>query len=333
MTTTFPSLRLRRLRQHPGLRDLVTETALSTRDFIMPLFVKAALTESQPILSMPGNFQLTLADVVKQAREIYQLGIPAIILFGIPSYKDATGSAAYQRDGIVQQAILAIKQAVPDLLVITDVCCCEYTDHGHCGVLEKHLENWMVDNDATLELLVKQAISHAKAGADVVAPSGMMDGAVGAIRQGLDKAGYAHVAILGYSVKYASAFYGPFREAAESAPKLGDRSSYQMNPANGREALREAAMDLQQGADMLMVKPAGAYLDVIYRVKQAYPDVPLAAYQVSGEFAMIKAAAQNGWIEERRMVMESLLAIKRAGADVILSYYAKDVAKWLRAKQ
>lgn len=326
---TFPATRLRRLRQHPGLRDLVAETNLSVRDLIMPLFVKANINESQSIISMPGNYQLTLPDLVTEVQEVQRLGIPGVILFGIPAYKDAIGSAAYQRDGIVQQAIAQIKQVTPGLLVITDLCCCEYTDHGHCGVLEKHLEDWIVDNDATLEVLIKQAVSHAKAGADIIAPSGMMDGAVGAIRQGLDKAGYAHVAILGYTVKYASALYGPFRDAAESAPQIGDRSSYQMNPANSHEALREAQMDLEQGADMLMVKPAGTYLDVIYRVKQAYPEVPLGAYQVSGEFAMIKAAAENGWIEERKMIMESLLAIKRAGADFILSYFAKEAAKWL----
>jgi len=325
----YPALRLRRLRQHPALRELVTETRLSVKDLILPLFVKAGATEKQAISAMPGHFQLTLSDLEQEAKEIASLSIPGVILFGLPAYKDATGSAAYQADGIIQQAIGRIKKAAPDLLVITDLCCCEYTDHGHCGILTKQRDEWMVDNDATLALLVRQAISHVEAGADVIAPSGMMDGVVAALRQGLDQAGYAQIPVLSYAVKYASALYGPFREAAESTPQAGDRKGYQMNPANGAEALREVALDVQEGADMLMVKPAGAYLDVIYRVKQAYPEVPLSAYQVSGEYAMIKAAGANGWINERQVTLESLLAIKRAGADFIFSYFAKDVAGWL----
>lgn len=332
--TSYPSTRLRRLRQQSRLRELVAETQLSISDFILPLFIKADGDTKQPISAMPGHFQLTLADIDKEIEEIKNLGIPGVILFGIPAHKDPTGSAACQSNGIVQQAILQIKKAAPDLLVMTDLCYCEYTDHGHCGVLHPKFPQeerglMEVDNDATLLLLVQQAVSHAQAGADVIAPSGMMDGAVGAIRQGLDRAGYTHIPILSYAVKYASSLYGPFREAAECAPQVGDRKSYQMNPANGREALREAALDVQEGADMLMVKPAGAYLDVIYRIKQAHPEIPLAAYQVSGEFAMIKAASANGWIDERQVTLESLLAIKRAGADFILTYFAKDVVRWM----
>jgi len=324
-----PIIRLRRLRQHPNLRALLTETRLSVQDLILPLFVKAAIQEKQAIAAMPGHFQLTLADLDKEITEIQSLGIPGVLLFGILAYKDASGSAALQANGIVQQAIAHIKKIAPDLLVITDLCCCEYTDHGHCGVLRQQQNHWLVDNDATLALLVEQAISHAKAGADVIAPSGMMDGIVAALRQGLDAAGFTHIPILSYAIKYASALYGPFREAAESAPQVGDRKGYQMNPANSREALREAQLDIQEGADILMVKPAGAYLDVIYRVKQAYPEIPLAAYQVSGEYSMIKAAGANGWINEQQVALESLLAIKRAGADFIFTYFAKDVAKWL----
>lgn len=321
----YPTTRLRRLRQNARLGNLLTETHLTTQDFVLPLFIKEGIDAKQTITSMPGHFQLTLADLEKEIEEIKRLNISGVILFGIPAYKDATGSSAYQTDGIVQQAILKIKKIAPDLLVITDLCCCEYTDHGHCGVLREQ----QVDNDATLALLIKQAVSHVQAGADVIAPSGMMDGAVAAIRSGLDQESYTHIPILSYAVKYASALYGPFREAAESTPKIGDRKSYQMNPANSAEALREAALDIQEGADMLMVKPAGAYLDVICRVKQTYPQIPLAAYQVSGEFAMIKAAASNGWIDERQVALESLLAIKRAGADFILTYFAKQAAGWL----
>lgn len=329
MTPTYPTTRLRRLRQHPRLRDLVTETRLSVHDLVLPLFIKANLTEKQLIAAMPGQFQFALSDLAEEAKQIAALDIPAVILFGLPSFKDASGSAASQADGIIQQAIATIKNAAPDLLIITDLCFCEYTDHGHCGVLTQQKNAWTVDNDATLPLLVKQAVSHVKAGADVIAPSGMMDGMVASLREGLDAAGYSHTPILSYAVKYASALYGPFREAAESAAQMGDRKTYQMNPANSKEALREAALDVQEGADMLMVKPAGAYLDVIYAVKQAYPEIPLAAYQVSGEYAMIKAAGRNGWINEREVALESLLAIKRAGADFILTYFAKEVAGWL----
>lgn len=329
MNSQFPSTRLRRLRQHPNLRKLVAETTLSAQDFVLPLFVKAGISEKQPIQSMTGHFQLALADLAQEVAEIQRLGLLGVILFGIPAHKDAIGSAAYQDDGIVQQAVARIKQIAPELLVMTDLCCCEYTDHGHCGPVMQQQGQWVVDNDATLQLLAKQAVSHAKAGADVIAPSGMMDGMVATIRQALDQAGFNHIPILSYAVKYASALYGPFREAAESKPHMGDRRGYQMNSANSREALREAALDLQEGADMLMVKPAGAYLDVIARVRQAHPDVPLAAYQVSGEFAMLNAAADHGWIDRQAFALESLLAIKRAGADFILTYLAKEAAQWL----
>jgi len=353
MTTypNYPVSRLRRLRQNPRLRDLLSETTLSVNDLVLPLFISATIKEKKPILAMPGHAQLTLADLDEEIAEITRLNIPAIILFGIPAYKDAEGSAAWQSDGIIQQAIRRIKKLEPKLIVMTDLCCCEYTDHQHCGVLnfphpnplpsqkssgrgdikDKALQGRgdIVDNDATLNVLVKQAISHAEAGADIIAPSGMMDGAVSAIRQGLDQAGYSGIPILSYAVKYASALYGPFREAAESVLKKGDRRGYQMNPANAAEALREAALDIQEGADILMVKPAGFYLDVIYRIKQAYPQMPLAAYQISGEYAMIKAAGANGWIDEKQAALESLLAIKRAGADFIFTYFAKDVAQWL----
>jgi porphobilinogen synthase len=325
----YPNTRLRRLRLNPALRELVTETRLSAKDFILPLFIKANATEKQPIAAMPGHFQLSLQDLTHEAKEIASLGIPGVILFGLPAYKDAMGTAAHSSNGVVQQAIRIIKDAAPDLLVITDLCFCEYTDHGHCGVLKQQENAWTVDNDATLPLLVQQAISHVAAGADIIAPSGMMDGMVASLRTGLDQANYTHIPILSYAVKYASACYGPFRVAAESAAQVGDRRGYQMNPANTREALREAALDIQEGADMLMVKPAGHYLDIIYRVKQTYPELPLSAYQVSGEYAMIKAAASNGWVDEKQLALESLLAIKRAGADFILSYFAKDVARWL----
>lgn len=324
----FPTLRLRRLRQHPLLRELVRETELSVRDLILPLFVRSGSKRKQPIQSMPGHCQLTLDDLADEVREIVDCSIPAVILFGIPAAKDSIGSSACLDDGIVQQAIRKIKQTSRDLLVITDLCFCEYTDHGHCGILRENAEQADVDNDATLELLAKQAVSHAKAGADVIAPSGMMDGMVAAIRKRLDEVGYEQTPILSYSAKYASAFYGPFREAAESTPQLGDRRSYQMDPANAGEALREVSLDLAEGADFIMVKPALSYLDVICRVKQAHPGVPLCAYNVSGEFAMLKAAAANGWIDERRTTLEILTSIKRAGADMIITYSAKDVARW-----
>jgi len=297
---------------------------------VLPLFIKAGKQIKNPIASMPGHFQISLDFLADEIHEIQALNIPGVILFGIPQYKDAQGTAACQDDGVIQQAVQLIKQIAPELLVITDLCYCEYTDHGHCGIIKQQNDSWSVDNDATLEILVKQAISHVKAGADVVAPSGMMDGMVGAIRVGLDLAGYTNIPILSYSTKFSSSLYAPFREASEGAPQFGDRRSYQMDPANIGEALRETQLDINEGADMLMVKPAGMYLDVICQVKQAFPVVPLAAYQVSGEFAMIKAAAANGWINERDVALESLLAIKRAGADFILTYFAKDVALWTK---
>lgn len=314
--------RLRRLRQHPRLRDLMSEHTLSVNDLVLPLFIKEGIDDNVAIQSMPGCYQLSLHKLKKEIVEIQKLHIPAVILFGIPKHKDASGSAAWHTNGIIQQAVKIIKETAPNLLVITDLCFCEYTDHGHCGVVT----NANVDNDKTLPLLAKQAISHAKAGADVIAPSGMMDGMVAAIRQGLDAEGFTHTPILSYAVKYASCLYGPFREAAEGAPQFGDRRSYQMNPANANEALREAELDIQEGADMLMVKPAGYYLDVIYRVKQRFPAVPLSAYQVSGEYSMIKHAARVGLINETQAMLESLLAIKRAGADFIITYFARELA-------
>ena len=325
----YPALRMRRLRSHPRLRDLVRETALDVSDFILPLFVRTGEQIRQPIGSMPGHAQLTLDLLEPELREIQSLGIPAVILFGIPDAKDATGSDALSDDGIIARAVRTVKAATPDLLVITDLCCCEYTDHGHCGIVNDCTGHMDVDNDATLELLAQQAACHARAGADVIAPSGMMDGMVRAIRAGLDGERFEHIPILSYAAKYASGFYGPFREAAESTPQFGDRRTYQMDPANAAEALREVALDLAEGADMLMVKPALSYLDVICRVKQSHPGVPLAAYNVSGEFAMLKAAAANGWIDERRVALEILTSIKRAGADMIITYSAKEAARWL----
>lgn len=324
----FPQLRMRRLRQHPALRELVRETELTVRDLILPLFVRHGTNTRQPIASMPGQSQISLDLLPDDIREIADLGIPGVILFGIPAWKDVSGSAASRDDGVVQQAVRKIKVTSPDLLVMTDLCFCEYTDHGHCGVVIDRGGRSDVDNDATLELLAQQAVSHAKAGADVIAPSGMMDGMVAAIRKGLDAAGYEQTPILSYAAKYASAFYGPFREAAESTPQFGDRRSYQMDPANAREALREVALDLAEGADLVMVKPALSYLDVICRVKQAHPEVPLCAYNVSGEYSMVKAAAANGWLDEERTTLEILTSIKRAGADMIITYSAKDVARW-----
>lgn len=322
----FPRYRPRRLRSNARLRDLVCETSLSPKHLIYPLFVGPGKNRARPIHSMPGVAQLSLDRVVKECEEVLALGVPAVILFGIPERKDSSGSEAYAENGIVQQAIRAIKEKLPELLVITDVCLCEYTDHGHCGVIK----NGTVDNDATIELLAKEALSHARAGADIVAPSDMMDGRVAAIRKLLDESGLAEVPIMSYAAKYASGFYGPFREAAESTPQFGDRRSYQMDPGNADEALREVALDIGEGADIVMVKPALAYLDIIYRVKQRF-GYPVAAYNVSGEFSMIKAAGQNGWIDEERIMLEVLLAIKRAGADMILTYFAKDVARLLTA--
>ncbi len=319
-----PRIRPRRLRGTPEIRRMVRETRLSLDDLIYPLFVTYEKEARKPIPSMPGQHQLSIDNLVKEAEEAKALGIPAIILFGIPEKKDALGSDSYDPHGIIQQAVRAVKETVIGLLVITDVCFCEYTDHGHCGVIK----NNDVDNDATLELLARQAVSHAKAGADIVAPSGMIDRMVGAIRTGLDEAGFEKIPILSYAVKYASSFYGPFRDAADSAPQFGDRRTHQMDPVNVREALREAELDVQEGADLLMVKPALAFLDVISRVKERF-GLPLAAYNVSGEYAMVKAAAQNGWIDEKAITLEILTSIKRAGADLILTYHAKDVARRL----
>ena len=334
MTTLAPTnsalpTRLRRLRGHPQLRSLVRETSLCAQDFVLPLFIRHGEGVRQSIGSLPGHAQLSIDQLPAEIAEIQRLGIPAVILFGIPECKDAHGSDSTSDEGIIQQAVRAIKTLAPDLLVMTDVCFCEYTDHGHCGVLQSHGERWDVDNDATLELLARQALSHVCAGADVLAPSGMMDGMVQAMRQALDSHGYTHIPILSYAVKYCSALYGAFREAAECAPQVGDRKTYQMDPANGNEALREAELDVLEGADMLMVKPAAHYLDVIYRVKQAQPGLPMGAYHVSGEFAMLKAAAEKGWVDERSTALEVLTSIKRAGADFIITYYAKEASRWL----
>ena len=322
--STFPIYRPRRLRANENLRRLVRETALSVNDLIYPMFVVHGRDTATEISAMPGCYQYSIDNLIKAARELAALGIPGTILFGIPASKDPFGLEAYADDGIIQQAVHAIKDAVPDLLVMTDVCLCEYTDHGHCGVVEAG----EVQNDPTLELLVKESLSHARVGADVIAPSDMMDGRVGAIRTALDENGYENIPIMAYAAKYASAFYGPFREAAESTPQFGDRRSYQMDPANVEEALREVSLDIEEGADVLMVKPALSYLDIIHRVKTEF-QVPVAAYNVSGEYAMVKAAAQNGWIDEERVALELLTSIKRAGADMILTYFAKSVVEWL----
>ena len=322
--STFPIYRPRRLRANENLRRLIRETTLSVDDLIYPMFVVHGHNTATEISAMPGCYQYSVDLLVTAAKELAALGIPGTILFGIPEVKDPIGSEAYADDGIIQQAIRAIKDTVPDLLVMTDVCLCEYTDHGHCGIVEAG----EVQNDPTLELLVKESISHARAGADVIAPSDMMDGRVGAIRAALDENGYQNVPIMAYSAKYASAFYGPFREAAESTPQFGDRRAYQMDSANVEEGLREVSLDIEEGADILMVKPALAYLDVIQRVKREF-QVPVAAYNVSGEYAMIKAAAENGWIDEKHVALEVLTSIKRAGADMILTYFAKSVVEWL----
>jgi porphobilinogen synthase len=320
-----PYYRPRRLRRNENIRRLVRENAVTLDDLIMPLFVTEGKNVRNPISSMPGNYQLSIDELVGEVKEIHSLGIPAIILFGIPEHKDAIGSDAMSHEGIIQRAIREIKQAVPGMYVITDVCFCEYTDHGHCGVIR----NGAVNNDATLEMLGRQVLSHAKAGADMVAPSGMMDGMIGVIRETLDHEGFYEIPIMSYAAKYSSAFYGPFREAAESTPRFGDRRAYQMDPPNAREALYEVELDINEGADIIMVKPALAYLDIITRVK-AEISLPVAAYNVSGEFSMVKAAAQQGWIDEKKVAMEMLTAMKRAGADIILTYFAKDVAKWLQ---
>lgn len=323
---TFSVYRPRRLRANENLRRLVRETTLTVADLIYPMFVVHGRNVATEISSMPGCYHYSVDNLVTAAKELASLGIPGTILFGIPAAKDALGSEAYADDGIIQQAVRAIKDAVPTLLVMTDVCLCEYTEHGHCGIVEAG----DVQNDRTVELLVKESLSHARAGADVIAPSDMMDGRVGAIRKALDGDGYSHIPIMAYSAKYASAFYGPFREAAESAPQFGDRRTYQMDAANAEEALREVELDIEEGADILMVKPALAYLDVIYRVKTTF-QVPVAAYNVSGEYAMIKAAAQNGWIDEQRVALEALTSIKRAGADMILTYFAKSFSVFREA--
>jgi porphobilinogen synthase len=320
----LPIKRHRRLRYNPLVRDMVRETIITKNDLIYPLFVAPGEQVKKPIGSMPGVFQMSIDILIEECKELVALGIPAIILFGIPSHKDEVGSEAYAADGIIQRAIRAIKANVKNLLVITDVCMCEYTSHGHCGVLNGE----EILNDETVQLLAKEAVSHAEAGADMIAPSDMMDGRVYAIRKALDYKGFNKIPIMSYAAKYASGYYGPFREAADSTPAFGDRRSHQMDIANGNEALIEVATDIEEGADIVMVKPAGAYLDIIYRVKQKF-GLPTAAYQVSGEFAMIKAAAQNGWIDGERVMMESLIAIKRAGADMILTYFAKDVAFYL----
>ena len=322
---SFPVHRLRRLRKTELLRGLVRETRLSVANFVYPMFVCPGANVRQEVSSMPGVFQQSADKIVEDCREVELLGIPGVILFGLPETKDARGASSLQKDGVVQRAIEAIRKAKLNLIVITDVCLCEYTDHGHCGVIE----NGDVANDATLEILAEQSLSHAGAGADVVAPSDMMDGRVAAIRKKLDENGFPDLPILSYAAKYCSGFYGPFREAADSAPQFGDRRSYQMDPANAREALKEVALDVEEGADMIMIKPALPYLDIITRVRQEFP-VPIAAYNVSGEYSMVKAAAQNGWLDEKRAALEILTGIQRAGADIILTYHAKDAARWLK---
>jgi porphobilinogen synthase len=322
---SFPTHRPRRLRRGEALRGLVRETRLTTAGLVYPLFVCPGRKVKQEVGSMPGVFQQSVDQIAEECREVESLGIPAVILFGLPESKDARGSSSLSANGVVQKAIEAIRKAKLNLLVITDVCLCEYTDHGHCGVIEKG----EVANDATLPILAEQALSHARAGADIVAPSDMMDGRVAAIRQALDANGFSEIAILAYAAKYCSGFYGPFREAAQSAPQFGDRRSYQMDPANAREALKEVALDLGEGADIVMVKPALPYLDVIRRVRARF-DVPVAAYNVSGEYAMVKAASQKGWLDEKRVVLEILTGIERAGASIILTYHAKDAARWLK---
>ena len=323
---SFPTHRGRRLRRNEALRGLVRETRLSTAGLIYPMFVCPGQKVRQEVSSMPGVFQQSADEIVEECREVESLGIPGIILFGLPEKKDARGTSSIAADGVVQHAIEAIRKAKLKLLVITDVCLCEYTDHGHCGVIE----DGEVANDATLDILAKQAVSHARAGADIVAPSDMMDGRVGVIRESLDEHKFENISILAYAAKYSSAFYGPFREAAQSTPQFGDRRGYQMDPANAREALREVEMDLDEGADMVMVKPALPYLDIIRRVRDEF-DVPVAAYNVSGEYSMVKAAVQKGWLDEQRVVTEILTGIQRAGAEIILTYHAKDAVRWLRA--
>lgn len=326
----FPDLRLRRMRTNQQIRALIRETELNLNDLVMPLFIKYGQDRKDPISSMPGLFQFSLDKLPEEIRELKALGIQSVLLFGIPEHKDAHATDSYDVNGIVQQATRIVKDVAPDMLVMADVCCCEYTDHGHCGIVEDHRGVMDVHNDKTLEIIAKQAASFALAGADIIAPSGSIDGQVSAARKGLDDAGFHQIPVLSYSIKYASSLYGPFRQAAEGAPKFGDRKTYQMDPANGLEALREVEQDVQEGADMLMVKPAAAYLDVILRVKQKYPHIPLGAYHVSGEFSMIKAAAELGWIDGKKVALEVLTGIKRAGADFIINYFTKELAKDLR---
>ncbi|MCD4728378.1 MAG: porphobilinogen synthase [Pirellulales bacterium] len=326
----FPTTRLRRLRYHPAVRELARETRLSAANFILPLFVRPGEGVREPIASMPGHAQISPDVLADEVRKAAALGIGGVILFGIPAEKDAQGSDAMSDRGIIARAVREAKQAAPDLLVVTDVCCCEYTDHGHCGEIGRSTGRMDVENDPTLELLIRQALVHARAGADMVAPSGMIDGMVGAIRRALDAADFSHLPILSYAAKYASAFYGPFREAAESAPQFGNRRGYQMDPAAAAgQAMREIELDLAEGADIVMVKPALPYLDIIRMAGERFPGVPLAAYNVSGEYSMVKAAAERGWIDEKLVALESLTAIRRAGAGIILTYWAKDAARWL----
>jgi len=321
---SFPFVRGRRLRKTEGIRRLVRETRLSVDDMVSPLFAVHGDGVKREVSAMPGVYHLSIDLLCREAEDLFSLGVPAVILFGIPASKDEIGCEAYAEDGIVQRAVRALKRSIPELVVITDVCMCEYTSHGHCGIVI----NGEVDNDETLEYLMRIAVSHAEAGADIVAPSDMMDGRVGAIREALDDNDFTDVAIISYAAKYASAFYGPFREAADSAPQFGDRRGYQMDAANRREAFKEIALDIDEGADIVMVKPALSYLDIISGARDQF-DVPIAAYNVSGEYSMVKAASQNGWIDERRVVLEILTSIKRAGADIIISYHAKDAARWL----
>lgn len=323
----FPAYRPRRLRKNENFRRMIRETRLTVDGLVLPLFITAGKEFKKPIASMPGHFQLSITYAVEEARAARDLGIPAVLLFGIPARKDETGTDAYSDDGVIQRAVREIKEAVPEILIVTDLCFCEYTDHGHCGILTEE----GVDNDATLEIIAEAAVVQARAGSDIIAPSGMMDGAVGAIREALDEEGFDATPIMSYSAKYASCFYGPFRDAAESAPRSGDRKSYQMDPANSDEAMREITLDVEEGADIIMVKPALPYLDIIRRAREEF-DLPLAAYNVSGEYAMIKAAANLGWIDGERAMLEALTSIKRAGADIIITYFAKDAAKLLAGR-
>jgi len=325
----FPATRLRRLRQSPALRRMVSETRLNAAQLVLPLFVRPGRNLRRPINAMPGVFQLSPDELVREAARAHELGVPAVLLFGIPDSKDDQASGAYAANGIVPQAVRRLKKELPGLLVITDVCLCEYTEHGHCGIVERNKRGARILNDPTLKLLARAAASHAEAGADIVAPSDMMDGRVRAIREHLDKLGLADTVIMSYAAKFASAYYGPFREAAESAPQFGDRRTYQMDPANAAEALREVALDIQEGADIVMVKPALACLDILHRVKTKF-NYPTAAYSVSAEYSMVKAAAARGWIDERAVTLESLLAMRRAGADILITYAAADVARWLK---